>query len=423
MYWGCNMATIAENLLELQQTKSNIKSAIEGKGQDLTDVPFTQYGEKISAIQTKEDLDTELNEQDTLLAELQSSVDELQEKPLDRFQLKCDTTKTLQMEFYWNNSTDVYTDEIVTQIMRGIDTSKVISMANTFGTSSAVYGLYTDLSNITLDMSNCEKANGMFVNQNKLTKPPKIINANKLNNTNGMYVSCNSITEVPYVDMSNVTSASNMHYSCVKLTSVPEYNLSNVRDLAYFLGGCSSLTSMPSYSVDNANNLSYFAQQCSKIKEINIKNTQKGLQFTGFAQGCSNLVTVKTLDLINASSVGSMFTSCANLTNLTLKNIKKTIQIGSGTSWGHLLTLESLLNTVKELHTNTTTSTRTLTMGTANLEKLANVYVKLIDITDDMRAEDEYIDNKAPFVQCESTDDGAMLITDYVTTVKNWQLA
>lgn len=41
------MATISENLEALKVAKANIKSAIEEKGQDLTDVPFTQYGEKI----------------------------------------------------------------------------------------------------------------------------------------------------------------------------------------------------------------------------------------------------------------------------------------------------------------------------------------------------------------------------------------
>ena len=44
------MSTIAENLLALQQTKANIKTAIEGKGQDLTNVPFTEYAEKINLI-------------------------------------------------------------------------------------------------------------------------------------------------------------------------------------------------------------------------------------------------------------------------------------------------------------------------------------------------------------------------------------
>ena len=45
------MATPSENLLQLNQTKQALKTAIEGKGQDLTGVPFTEYASKIDAIQ------------------------------------------------------------------------------------------------------------------------------------------------------------------------------------------------------------------------------------------------------------------------------------------------------------------------------------------------------------------------------------
>jgi hypothetical protein len=44
------MATMEENLIALNEAKANIKSAIESKGQDLTNVPFTQYADKINAI-------------------------------------------------------------------------------------------------------------------------------------------------------------------------------------------------------------------------------------------------------------------------------------------------------------------------------------------------------------------------------------
>ena len=45
------MATLSENLLALNEAKQAIKTAIENKGQNLTDVPFSQYAEKIDAIQ------------------------------------------------------------------------------------------------------------------------------------------------------------------------------------------------------------------------------------------------------------------------------------------------------------------------------------------------------------------------------------
>lgn len=42
--------SIADKLTELQSIKIAIKTAIEEKGQDLTDVPFTKFAEKIMAI-------------------------------------------------------------------------------------------------------------------------------------------------------------------------------------------------------------------------------------------------------------------------------------------------------------------------------------------------------------------------------------
>ena len=44
--------TISDKLQELIRIKQDIKTAIENKGVDLTDVPFTEYAEKIDEIET-----------------------------------------------------------------------------------------------------------------------------------------------------------------------------------------------------------------------------------------------------------------------------------------------------------------------------------------------------------------------------------
>lgn len=72
------MGTIAENLLALQETKQNFKTSFENKGVDLTDVPFTEYPNKLEEL--KENLDTELTEQETLLNELEEDVNALSDK-------------------------------------------------------------------------------------------------------------------------------------------------------------------------------------------------------------------------------------------------------------------------------------------------------------------------------------------------------
>lgn len=129
------------------------------------------------------------------------------------------------------------------------------------------------------------------------------------------------------------------------------------------------------------------------------------------------LVTISTIDLRDPTLTAyNMFTRCTNLTNLDIININsKSLQIGSGTAWGHLLTVDSLVNCCKECIKGD--SSRTLTIGSANIEKLASVYVKLTD-----EAEEDETLPKLPMIQCESTDEGAMLISDYMT-LKNWLLA
>ena len=135
--------------------------------------------------------------------------------------------------------------------------------------------------------------------------------------------------------------------------------------------------------------------------------------------GCSSLTTVPEFDTSRVTSMTGMFNGCSSLSGCWIRNIKAALQVGSSDSYGHLLTVDSLIHLIKELRD--TGSSKTLTVGSINLNKLANIYVKTVDVTDEMRAEDDLIDEKLPFVVCESTDEGATLITEYVI-LKNWQV-
>lgn len=209
------------------------------------------------------------------------------------------------------------------------------------------------------------------------------------------------------------------------------FNNSQIQSLSLDFTKASSVENMCSYcghlinfnpisSPSGTVNMNSAFRSCELLEELNLINWRANSLNSGF-NGCSKLTTL-SINIINCSGLSSAFNNCASLTNLTLKNVRYNITISNGTTYGHLLTLDSLINTIKELW-KISGSSRTLTMGSANIAKLANVYVKLIEITDEMRAEDQYIDNKAPFEVCESTDEGAMLVTEYVTTVKNWALA
>lgn len=236
--------------------------------------------------------------------------------------------------------------------------------------------------------------------------------------TTSLYQLCygnSSIKEIFYINTSHMTDFRESFYQCSKLETVPELDMMNATTIDSLFYMCYKLKNFRLINANNLQSCNSAFYYCESIEEISLQDTSKVTRMNSFFGRCKNLKTVELLDMRSVTSASSMFLNCTNLTNLTLKNIKVNLIIGSGTSYGHLLTLESLLNTCQEcINVN---ASRTLTMGTANLEKLASVYVKLTNAP-----EEDATLPKLPMVQCESGDEGAMSVTDYMA-LKNWTLA
>lgn len=234
-----------------------------------------------------------------------------------------------------------------------------------------------------------------------------------------MFKSCSKLKSIPLYETSNVTDMNSMFESCKELETIPLLDTSNVTDMYRIFINCSSLKTIPKLNTSKVTTLYWAFGNCSSLETIPELDIRKVTNIQSCFGGCTNLITIEGLDLIginNKSYLSGIFNNCTNLTNLTLKNIRFSIQIGSGTSWGHLLTLDSLISVCRECYKQ---STSTLTMGTANLEKLANVYVRFVDTT--ITTIPTY-STGADIEVCESTDEGAMLITDYMS-LKWWTLA
>ena len=234
-----------------------------------------------------------------------------------------------------------------------------------------------------------------------------------------MFGNCTKLTSVPLFDTSKVTNMNSMFNNCSTLTSAPLFDTSNVTNMSFMFYYCIALTTVPLYSTRNVTDMNRMFYNCTALTSVHLFDTSKVTNMNSMFYKCTKLTSVLSFDMRAVTYTSSMFNNCTNLTDCLLNNIKMNLQVGSGTTYGHLLTVESLLHLIKELVN--VGSSRTLTIGTANLRKLANTYVKLIDITDEMRAEDEFIDQKLPFEVCESTDEGAMLISDYALS-KLWTI-
>lgn len=173
----------------------------------------------------------------------------------------------------------------------------------------------------------------------------------------------------------------------------------------------SSLDALNKIDTSKVTNMKTMFSSCSNLITIPQLDTSSCTNMYEMFTGCSNLTTIPQLNMNNVTNTKSMVSWCKKLSYLKLLNVKVSLQIGSGTNWGHLIEKDCLIQIISELID--TGSSKTLTMGTANKEKIADTYVKLLE--DDGTG-------KHPFEVCTSTDEGAMTIEAYCNS-KNWTLA
>jgi hypothetical protein len=166
--------------------------------------------------------------------------------------------------------------------------------------------------------------------------------------------------------------------------------------------------------------VSYMFQYCGSLERVPLFDTSSATAIRNMFNNCFALKVVPAYDFRSAPAAQVIFGNMRAVEEIWIKNIGFTLQVASGSNYGHLLKVESLIHLIYQLRD--TGSLLTLTMGAVNLDKLANVYVRLVEITDEMREEDDLIDEKLPFEVCESTDEGAMQIVEYAK-LKNWNIA
>ena len=224
-----------------------------------------------------------------------------------------------------------------------------------------------------------------------------------------MFYNCDSLTTIPEYDTSKGTSFYSMFFQCFSLTTTPELDTSNGTNFSHMFDGCGSLTTTPELDTSNGTNFSYMFRNLRSVTAIPALDTSKGTNFNNMFEGCMSLTTISGLDVGSGTSFDNMFKHCSSLANVYLYNIRQSIRLSDNATYGRSLTVDSLVHAIRELCT--TTTAQKLSISSTNLAKIADLYCKVTDSTNE----------KMPMELCESTDEGAMTLSDYAA-LKNWTI-
>ena len=194
---------------------------------------------------------------------------------------------------------------------------------------------------------------GLSFGYSTFSTVPDVFDFTNMTHMNNMFRSCAFLTAIPQMDTSRVTSMDYTFLDCLKLQSIPLLNISNVTSMYYTFKGCTSLTTIPQLDTSNV------------------------VAVASIFEGCTALESIPLLDFSNVGHAGSILNPSYldDLVNLTymggFKNLKADLDIQKAPN----LTVQSLMNVINNLYDfvgNGSTTTKTLKIGTTNLNKLTD---------------------------------------------------
>ena len=178
------------------------------------------------------------------------------------------------------------------------------------------------------------------------------------------------------IDTSNVKNVSYLFYECNLLSGFNGMDFSNVNSMKYAFYNCQSLVSIPQLNTSNATNFSFCFGNCSSLKSIPQLDTSNTKDVSYMFSSCSSLMSIPLLDFGKVTDASNMF-GWGDIKSLTDLGGFKNLKINFRDGLNHLpnLTVQSLMNVINNLYdfrANGETTTKTLQLGTTNLNKLTD---------------------------------------------------
>lgn len=357
---------ITEKLERLRTTKADIKSAIEEKGQDVGEIPFSQYPKKIRAIEqdgsSKEGLVFPLDPMAVYKATRPSDWLQMPEpqdneiyllfhipdglSSLIAVNVTCTGSYTIalgtvkngifiqssstenpsgtkyQAELFAKDYGDLTSDGFK-QVMIKLSGTDILTMANSTHKDKYPYSKYFSDWNI-VEIS-CRLPKGTSVNIGSSSYDEAALRQlryfswlgeNQATTMSNIFHYCHSLIAILHLDTSSVKNMSKMFSECHSLKAIPQFDTSSVTDMSDMFSQCSSMITIPflsTGSVKDMTNMFYYCSSLISIPHINTKSvTKMGYMF----DCCYSLITIPPLDFSFVERMDSMFNRCYSLISI-----------------------------------------------------------------------------------------------------------
>lgn len=369
------MATIAEQLTSLANTKTAIKDAIVAKGVAVADTdPFSAYAGKIGQISgggetpaeewqpnpnwwdIKKILGEDTRDYAGKVGVIIYNFNNVSDFELSSSGMTAVATSDGAFYTYADNGANVSHNWDTTQDKddgRGFKTRWVIyyyttdTTSDSFAQNTTKFGwTYNYIAYLVLRI-NCSSGSYFCQNQRLLeaidTSAGYVIGGTSFS---GFCYNCISLTKFPdSLNTSNGTGFNNFCYNCFSLTKLPDglntslgknfssfcygcYSLiklpdgldtSNGTNFSDFCGNCNSLTKLPDgLDTSNGTNFNNFCYYCYVLKALpDGLNTGNGTNFSNFCYNCFSLIKLPdVLDTSHVTKFSYFCSGCASLQKL-----------------------------------------------------------------------------------------------------------
>ena len=155
-----------------------------------------------------------------------------------------------------------------------------------------------------------------------------------------------------------------------------KYDTSKSTNFGQAFYGCSSLILCPNINTSSATSMTYMFYECKELRSIPQLDTSNVIGMSYMFTECRNLRSIPLLDCSKLNVIDYMF-GFSNINSITdlggFKNLR--VDFRNGLYYLPNLTVQSLMNVINNLYdfrANGSTTTRTLQLGTTNLNKLTD---------------------------------------------------